>query len=202
MVVKAKPPSVSGPDSAAAVRELLLVHIDAAVKQQSPGRSPTDSDVHDARKSIKRARAILRLLRPSLDTVDFAICKVELRKAGRALSAPRDARVIADTFSAMLKRIDVPSESFNAIAIELHGEATLPIDSTAGRLRAAAAARTSLNAAGLRLARASLHGKDWAASGAGVRPLYKRGRRLMPGKLKSASAEAMHEWRKQVKSYW
>jgi CHAD domain-containing protein len=199
-VMKVKPRSVSGPDSAAAVRKLLLVQIDAAVKRLRDGPSPKDSDVHEARKSIKRARAMLRLLRQSLEAGDFSICKVQLRKAGRALSASRDARVIADTFNEVLIKVDIRRDSFHGI--ELPGDASLSTDSTAARRRAASAARTSLTAARLRLARASLHGKDWEELGAGMRSIYTRGRRLMPAKSKSASAGAMHEWRKQVKGYW
>jgi CHAD domain-containing protein len=198
----AKPQSISDCCCVAAVRESLLAHVVTAQKLLRQGRPPTDTDVHEARKSIKRARAMLQLLRPALNARDFALCKVGLRDAGRALSIPRDARVIAEIFAEVSARVDIPKDALAAIATELRVETGSPLDGATGRRRAASAARTSLSATRLRLIRASLHENDQAVLCGGVRSVYRRGRRRMPENLKSATAEAMHEWRKQVKRYW
>ncbi len=192
----------AGPDSMAAVRDQLLVHVDAAIARLQLGRSMTDVDVHGARKSIKRARAVLRLLQPSLTEHDLTDCKVDLRTAGRALSAARDARVIADRFDEMLQQADIAPSSINGTASDLLAAAALHDRSSSGNPGTPATALASVTAARRRLQRASLPGSDWTPLGAGFRSIYKRGRRLMPGKSDSASAEALHEWRKQVKSYW
>jgi CHAD domain-containing protein len=199
---KPVPVTSTDPGGVAAVRDRLLVHVDAAIARLKHGRSMTDVDVHEARKSLKRARAILRLLQPSLAKGTFTRCKVDLRTAGRALSAARDARVIADRFDEMLRRAGISPSSISGTASELLAEAAL-VDRRSSRIPgASAAALNGATAARKRLERASLPGNDWAPLGAEMRDIYRRGRRLVPGKADCASTEALHEWRKQAKSYW
>jgi CHAD domain-containing protein len=189
----------AGPHDVAAVRHLLLVHIDSAVARIEHGSSMSDLDVHEARKSIKRARAILKLLRPSLTARSYALSKDELRDAGRALAAVRDARVIADRFDEVLQRSDLPRFAVSHLAARLHAEATLSRRARSGGARDPV---SGLTAARKRLARISLPARNWAPPGAGFRAIYRSGREAMPKRAQMASAAAMHEFRKQVKSYW
>jgi CHAD domain-containing protein len=157
----------------------------------------TDIDVHEARKSIKRARAVLKLLRPSLAATSVARSKAELRDAGRALAAARDAKVIADRLDEMLRRAGIARSAVSGLADDLLAVAASPT-----QLRDPEAALAGLVLTRKRLARAPLPARDWAPLGAGIRSIYRDGRQLMPGKPDFVSVEAMHEWRKQVKSYW
>lgn len=197
MAAKVTPASRDGPDSVAAVRDLLLAHIDAVTRRLALRRAMTDVDVHEARKSIKRARAVLKLLRPSLAENDLARCKAALRDAGKVLAAARDAKVIVDRLDEMLRRAGIAKSAVSGLAHELSGVAassTQPGDS--------AAALASLVLVRKRLARVPLPASHWTPLGAGVRSIYRSGRQLVPTKSDSVSVEAMHEWRKQVKSYW
>ena len=158
----------------------------------------TDIDVHEARRSIKRARAVLKLLRPSLAANDVARSKTALRDAGKVLAAARDARVIVDRLDEMLRRAGIARSAVSSLADEVSGVAAAssaqPIDP--------AAALAVLVLARKRLARVSLPARNWTPLGAGLRSIYKDGRQLMPGKADFVTVEALHEWRKLVKSYW
>jgi CHAD domain-containing protein len=197
MAAKVNPAARGGPDSVAAVRDLLLVHIDAVIRRLELRRAMTDTDVHEARKSIKRARAVLKLLQPSLAANGFARSKAALRDAGRALAAARDAKVIADRLDEMLRRSGIARSAVSGLADRLPAVAA-----SSTRLRDADAALAGLVLARKRLARASLPASNWSPLGTGLRSIYKAGRQLMPGKTEPVSVKAMHEWRKQVKSYW
>jgi len=199
MAAKVKPASRDGPDSVAAVRDLLLAHIDATTSRLELRRAMTDIDVHEARKSIKRARAVLRLLRPSLTANGFARSKAALRDAGRALAAARDAKVIADRLDEMLRRASIAKSTVRGLtgalpAAMASASATQPSD------REVALAGLVLTRK--RLARASLPARNWTPLGTGLRSIYQDGQQLMPGTADLVSVEALHEWRKQVKSYW
>lgn len=202
MAPKLRPASSGGPDSVAAVRDILLTHIDAATARLERGRLMADLDVHGARKSIKRARAILKLLRPTLAARSFALSKVNLRDAGRALSKVRDAKVIGERFDEMLQQADVPPSSISALTGSLHAAVAASGCRATTEPNDAATALANLAAARRRLARASLSALDWSPLGVGFRSIYRSGRRHMPGKADSGSVEVMHEWRKWVKSYW
>jgi len=195
MAPKVKSAARGGPESVAAVRDLLLVHIDAVSSRLQLRRAMTAIDVHEARKSIKRARAVLKLLRPSLPASAAALSKNELRDAARALAAARDAKVLADRLDEMLRRIGIARSAVSSLADSLPtASAEQPGD--------AVLALAGLAAARRRLARAPLPARNWAPLGAGIRSIYRSGRQLVPGKAGAVSVEAMHEWRKQVKSYW
>jgi len=199
MAANVKPAACGGPDSVAAVRDLLLAHIDATTSRLELRRAMTDIDVHEARKSIKRARAVLRLLRPSLTANGFARSKAALRDAGRALAAARDAKVIADRLDEMLRRASIARSTVRGLtgalpAAMASASATQPSDPEA--------ALTGLVLTRKRLARASLPARNWTPLGTGLRSIYQDGQQLMPGTADLVSVEALHEWRKQVKSYW
>jgi CHAD domain-containing protein len=199
MAANVKPAACGGPDSVAAVRDLLLAHIDATTSRLELRRAMTDIDVHEARKSIKRARAVLRLLRPSLTANGFARSKAALRDAGRALAAARDAKVIADRLDEMLRRASIAKSTVRGLtgalpAAMASASATQPSDPEV--------ALASLVLTRKRLARASLPARNWTPLGTGLRSIYQDGQQLMPGTADPVSVEALHEWRKQVKSYW
>jgi CHAD domain-containing protein len=52
----------------------------------------SDTDIHEARKAVKRARAALRLMRDALPQAAYRRENAALRDASRPLSSVRDAR--------------------------------------------------------------------------------------------------------------
>jgi CHAD domain-containing protein len=163
-------------------------------------RGKTDSTaeqaVHEARKDLKKLRALLRLTRGELGKSSFARENACFRDAGRELAAARDSDVMLDT----LKSLDVPAE--------------LELD-----LRKAIQAHRSRNGDGGRSARAAgvvamlleARGRvdDWpierdsfAAVRDGLERTYRRGRRDFRAARENPSVEALHEWRKRVKELW
>jgi CHAD domain-containing protein len=66
---------------------------------------PPDRSIHAARKCLKRSRAVLRLLRPSLGERRYHVANRTLRDAAAPLSAVRDARVLLDTLKALRRHL-------------------------------------------------------------------------------------------------
>jgi CHAD domain-containing protein len=181
------------------VRGQLLAHIDAATNRLPPRRAISDADVHEARKSIKRARAVLRLVQPALQADVYESSKSALRDAGRALSSARDAKVMADRFAEMLQRVDIEPFPVSTIAGTPRGTGR---KLSPRRRRDLAAARTSLAAVRARMVDATLSATDWTPLGDGIRAIYRRALRAMPEEsARAASSETLHEWRKRVKDY-
>lgn len=192
-------PVRAGPTDVVAVRVQLLAHIDAASTRLRPRRAISDEDIHEARKSIKRARAVLKLLQPALNEDLFESGKTALREAGQALASARDAKVMADRFAEMLERVGI--DAFPVSTIAGFPSATGDIATPRSRSNPAAA-RRSLEAARARLADAPLSATDWTPLGDGIRAIYRSGRRAMPETgARAASSESLHEWRKRVKNY-
>jgi len=85
------------------IKRIVKEEFDAGLQQLNGKSRPNrDQAVHEARKSVKKIRAVLRLMRPELNgAYDAQIDK--LRTVGRKLSEFRDAGAIVDTFDALRK---------------------------------------------------------------------------------------------------
>src|SRR5438477_7244221 len=94
---------------AAQLRRVLKDHVRVARRCVGDTNDPTDDDLHDARRAIKRARATLRLLRPALDHDVFSAANIGLRDAARPLTQARDAKALLDALKRLGKRVDAPA---------------------------------------------------------------------------------------------
>jgi len=91
-----------GPDNPTYGR--LRETIDQALEQLEPGQPVPDENIHTARKSLKKARAVLRLLRDGMSDDVYQAENSGLRDAGRVLSPIRDARSLIDAFDSLHDR--------------------------------------------------------------------------------------------------
>ena len=73
---------------------------DAAARLE--GGSNPETGVHEARKSLKRTRALLRLVRPGLGETNFRKANARLRDFARSLSAVR----VRDVVRALLESLE------------------------------------------------------------------------------------------------
>lgn len=187
--------AIAAPTGTAAVRKSLVRAIDAAAVRIAAGQSLSTEEVHDTRKRIKRARSVLRILRPALDDDEFSGCDCLLRAAGKSLSTARDAAVLAQTSARLRARLDGASPSKTK---QESLTKTRPGASTAD----AARAHRNLRKGAATLAAARLGRRGWKPLGSGVRAVYKRGRRLAAAVEQDATTEALHAWRRHAKRYW
>lgn len=98
----------------AALRIAALDELDKALGRLR-GADVTEDDIHDARKSGKKLRAWLRLLRPELDGL-YAVLNALLRDAGRRLSGRRDAHVALQTLRRMRAGRRLTADQFRTLA--------------------------------------------------------------------------------------
>jgi CHAD domain-containing protein len=157
--------------------------------------------VHEARKTIKRMRAMARLLRRETGEQAFEHVNSSLREAGKRLSGTRDAEVRVATLNYLRGRH----------RDKLAGE---PIDALLSRLeqdRGAAQGgdpelEVLADIAEMRrdLLRWNLLEHDPDALVAGLQSIYRDGRRRYKGVKRSRARDPqrMHDWRKRVKSLY
>jgi CHAD domain-containing protein len=163
-------------------------------------RGKTDSTaeqaVHEARKDLKKLRALLRLARGELGESSFARENTWFRDAGRELAAARDSDVMLDT----LKALDIPAELGWDLrkAIEAHRAR----NGDGGRRAAVAGAVAMLREARGRVDDWPLERDSFDVLGDGLERTYRRGRRAFRAARTEPSVEALHQWRKRVKDLW
>jgi CHAD domain-containing protein len=151
--------------------------------------------VHEARKDVKKARALLRLSRAALGDETYKRENRALRDAGRELSSVRDADVIADTVDALADRYAgrLPDRAFRALKEDTAQE---PERSPAD---AAADARERISHALIRAGNWDLAGADRRMLRKAIRKTYARGRRAFERAERDPTDEHVHDWRKRAK---
>ena len=67
------------------------------VLAQFSSKTSRGTAVHEARKAMKRLRALLHLVKPAMPKGSFAASEARLKKIGRSLSGARDAQAMLET---------------------------------------------------------------------------------------------------------
>ena len=157
----------------------------------------SDRAVHGVRKDLKRARAMLRLMRAGLGEREYHQRNAALRDAARDLSAVRDSKVLLDTLRNLPRH-----RSISDLRSRLRKEHTL----TRSRLRAEVSsvkrARKTLRTVRRDLPAAPQIRCDWPVLQSGLRRVYARARAALVLARTHPTAENLHELRKQTKYLW
>ena len=85
------------------VKRIALEQIDKTVEQTKPGSKSRDEAIHDARVSLKKLRALLRLARAKHNDDIFLHENTYYRDAGRRLSELRDTTIMLTAFDQLTK---------------------------------------------------------------------------------------------------
>jgi CHAD domain-containing protein len=161
-----------------------------------------DRAIHEARKSVKKIRGILRLLRPQLGK-QYKPANVAVGEIGRQLSSFRDA-------SAMISTVDALQKNFQSSL----GQHTLqPVRRALLAEKKQDEQQANVKEVVLRLAQELTDvGKsvdDWkiesdgfSAIEPGLTDTLRRGRKAFQKVQKHHRAELYHDWRKRVKDHW
>ncbi|MFN0116561.1 MAG: CHAD domain-containing protein [Paracoccaceae bacterium] len=150
--------------------------------------------IHTARKSIKKTRALLRLLRDRVEGFDAA--NAALRDIGRGISASRDAEVLPLTVAALSADAAPPLRASLSRLLVPRG----PV-SDAARDTALADAAARLEAMAAAAPDWTISGKGFAALEPGLTRAWHKARQAAD-RARRGDPEAIHDWRKRVKDHW
>jgi CHAD domain-containing protein len=160
--------------------------------------------IHDARKRLKKARSVLRLLRKAMDKEAYKREKNALRDIGRLLAPARDAEAFRETLRALKQHYAsvLEDDAFDQLQeglVELHlGQLRHLIDDA----EPMATAITDLKDSHLRLKGLKLDKTGWDAIHKGLEKIYRQGSDRMITAYDEVSDATFHEWRKRVKDLW
>ena len=176
------------------VRRIARGRIDHAIEALADA---SEEGVHDARKDMKKLRALLRLVRGEVGDKVFRREADTFRDAAGELSGVRDADVMLATLAELEQRYDAEVGPVRQ-ALEAHRIRT----TGGGRKQAAETAVALLTEARGRVDDWPLERDGFEALAEGLERTYRRGRRNWRAALKQPSSENLHEWRKRTKDLW
>ncbi len=181
------------------VRRVVVEEIDKAI--ESLAQPKELSSVHEARKSIKRIRAALRLGRGSLGRKTFKQENQTFRDLGRQLSDVRDAEVLGQAFDKIKPAFgaDHLRGALTIVSTHVATRRHTLMKKVLGTGRAVERASAALQAARKRARKWNLHGKGWPALKSGFERTYIQGRDRLDRAYVRAASDDFHAWRKRVK---
>ncbi len=166
-------------------------------------RGLSDDRVHGARKELKKARAMLRLLRGALGSAAYTRENMAVRDAARPLSRIRDGKVLLDTLDKLAERFGPPARAIptETLRRSLRRE-RIRIRRDVLKTGTLKAQRESLKRVYERASRWPVGEHGWSIVGAGFARVYGKGRKALAASEADRSPANLHEWRKQVKYLW
>jgi CHAD domain-containing protein len=161
-----------------------------------------DEAIHEARKSVKKTRALLRLMRPELAKIHPAE-NARLRQIGQRLSEYRDAAVIVETFDALKEKYKDELKGATLASIRRGPLRDRREQRLGPRLRQVLARMAAAcRSAAARPARWPLHADGFDAVKPGLTAAYRRSRKAMWRARAHDRPDLAHEWRKRAKDHW
>lgn len=187
----------------AGVRRIAREELDEVVAQLSHAQ-PKDRDdaIHEARKSVKKVRALLRLVQPEMGDAYGKETRT-LCDAGRKLSELRDASSVIESLEKLQQ--GYPNELRRPVFDSVRRGLLTRKREREQREDVAAVLRkiaTELKAAGKRAKRWPLATEGFPALESGLEKMFRKSRGAFSKAQKRPTAENYHEWRKRLKDHW
>lgn len=161
----------------------------AAVRAAGEAVDPA-RQVHEARKSLKKARSALRLLRGVIADEERKAANGTCREAARRLSGARDAEVKVMTLDVVASGMDTDWRSDLEREAAAHRGDLTP--------ESLADVAKQIESVARRFRGRRIPGADEAVAG-NLGRTYRRGRKAMKAARKGGGAESFHGWRKRAK---
>lgn len=182
-----------------AVHRIAREQIDGALA--AVAGKPHDKAVHEVRKTSKKLRALIRLVRPAFP--DYAYENAAFRDIAGLLGFTRDARVLLDTCDALMAGAPDGFDHAQALALRDHFSAELAqaagTDAAEARLEQA---RVLLVMARQRIAGWPLIEQGWDALGPGLARNLRQADKARRRAARQPDAVHFHELRKRMKYHW
>ncbi|HEY5743490.1 MAG TPA: CHAD domain-containing protein [Terrimicrobiaceae bacterium] len=184
------------------VRRVTREELEGVLKEVltvTPRRRSTA--VHEARKHIKKVRALIRLLRRGMGDTFYKQENAALRKAAQRISPIRDAHVHVQTIKKLMARSRAHRGTFKRIYDVMSARLKKVLDDreqSDWSKEVAADIETAL----CRLKNWSLKGLKTDSLGNGLKAAYKKARRALAIARDDPTDAHLHELRKCVKDLW
>src|SRR5581483_1879929 len=187
----------------AGVRRIAREELDSVVTELSRAHARSrDEAIHEARKSVKKVRALLRLVRTEMGGAERKEGRT-LRGAGRKLSDLRVASSVIESLEKLQKkypdRLRRPVLDSIRRALRARKKEREERDDVASVLREIA---TRLKAASKRAKSWPLSTDGFPAIQSGLEEIFREGRAAFLKARKHPTAMNYHDWRKRLKDHW
>jgi CHAD domain-containing protein len=184
------------------LRRLIRKQIEGAIEDMGgSGAKSRDEVVHEARKTMKRVRAVLRLARSPIGGAKYRKANTELRDAARPLTEVRDAKILIETIDKLADQVKerVAGQAFEGVRQMLTSHAHSVRKGVLNREHAFSKIRKTLKGLQSDIGDWSDVPNKWSSIGDGIADTYRKAADAFGDAAADPTPEKLHEWRKQAK---
>ena len=192
----------AGSSASSEIKRILREEADSALNQVNGAPQPDpETAIHEARKSVKKLRALLRLISTHLPRSVYKRENSHLRDVGRRLYELRDAEAVIEAFDKVSGDLHLTPAVLTA-AQERLAENKRQIEDRVDREDVFQEVAEAITECRNRLTKLRLSPDGFPLLEAGLQRTYKQGRKAKAHARKKETPEAFHDWRKRVKDHW
>jgi len=185
------------------LRRIMLRQIDAASAElTSVGDPESDEAIHDARRRVKKVRAVIRLIQPGLGK-PYRIVDKDLHDVSRLLAPVADGQGIISTLDELARRYHtrLPRRVVTSIRAGLV-ELVAQTDRQASSDHVLSTSAATLRGERRRVKHWQLPGDGFDVLAPGLEESFRRARKAMNAARTRPTVHRHHEWRQLVKNHW
>lgn len=186
------------------VKRVVRSEIEDALEQLRANDQNEEETVHETRKTFKKVRAALRLVRDELGDTVYRRENFLFRDAARPLTEVRDAKILIEALDHLTEHFSTEIEAgkFAKVREALVAKQQTVTQRVLKEHRAFATVADEVAPAIDRIPDWTIGHMGWSAVGRGLKRTYRAGHRALAAAEKESSMENLHEWRKQAKYLW
>lgn len=183
------------------IKRIATEQIDKAIADLSvKDETSVDEAVHQARKRLKKTRAVVRLVRDRLGKKVYKQENARYRDIGRKLANLRDAKVQIVTLDNLTAHFGntVGEEAFTDIRRELQVDYRREYQRVLNK-GIIISVKNELKDAKTQINNWKIKSSGWKAIDKSLKRVYKRGDKGLDTAMSEPTPENLHDWRKRVK---
>jgi CHAD domain-containing protein len=184
------------------IREIIHGRI-SSIREQISNREEEDLHVlvHEIRKSMKRIRAVLKLIRDEIGFSDYHRENLFYRDLGRRLSGARDSHVLGEVLSSLREKYPgaFKKNEYERLTRYLEQKTDMEITRFSRQHGGFGQLEKELARASIRTEDYCRLRNDFISLKNGIKRIYQRGRRHLSGLQKQYDMAEFHEYRKNNK---
>ena len=184
------------------LRQIATRELQSAIESLRDQKEGRDVAIHRCRKSLKKVRALLRLVRKEIGDDIYRAENTRLRDIAASMSAMRDSDVLIGTLVSLRQWADARLAPDELVALSSAIQKSREFDAGTTPDDAITKAIDNLELAVDRAARWPIERNRFLVIEGGIKRSYRSGRRGYARILEDPIEENLHEWRKQVKYLW
>lgn len=186
------------------IRRMWSQELSVAIETLENSGNEPDKAIHDVRKSIKKIRAVLRLVKHDMGKEMFGKENIRYRNIGHLLSHVRDATVMIKTLYKLREtnRRVIPRVAYTNAQKKLSARQVEISKHFFEDNQSIAAVLTALREAQQQQPQVSVSKESFSVFAVNIHQIYKRGKKAYAHASKQPSIDSFHELRKEVKVLW